>query len=109
MKRTGRFGWIRALILSLAVFALIVSAAIMLLNYIENESDEAQINMVKDAVHNSLITCYAVEGAYPKSIQHLVDNYGLSYDEDRFLITYDAFASNIFPDVHVNVKGVPAE
>lgn len=109
MKRTGRFGWMRALILSLAAFALIFSAAIMLLNFIETQSDEAQISMVRDAVHNSLVTCYAVEGAYPQSIQYLVDNYGLSYDKERFLITYDAFASNIFPDVHVNVKGVPAE
>ena len=104
MKSRQR-SFLRALAVTLVVFALIFSGAVMLLDYIGNRSDEAQTDLVRDAVKNALLTCYAVEGTYPDSIDYLVENYGLAYDEDRFLITYDAFASNIFPDVRVNVKG----
>ena len=95
----------RTLAVSLVVFALIISAAILLLNYIGNASDEAQTEIVREAVRGALTTCYAVEGAYPQSIDYLVENYGLAYDESRFFITYDAFASNVYPDIMVSVKG----
>jgi hypothetical protein len=95
----------RTLAVSLVVFALIISAAILLLNYIGTASDEAQAEIVREAVRGALTTCYAVEGAYPQSIDYLVENYGLAYDESRFFITYDAFASNVYPDIMVNLKG----
>ena len=95
----------RTLAVSLVVFALIISAAILLLNYIGTASDEAQAEIVREAVRGALTTCYAVEGAYPQSIDYLVENYGLAYDESRFFITYDAFASNVYPDIMVSLKG----
>ena len=103
--KSGRHGIQRTTAVTLLVFVLLFSVAIALLEYIGNESDEAQSEMVRSAVRNAVVTCYAVEGAYPSDIAYLVDNYGLAYDADRFLITYDAFASNIFPDIRVNVKG----
>ena len=96
---------LRSLAITLVIFALLISGAISLLDYIGNKSEEAQVEMVREAVHNAVLTCYAVEGEYPSDIQYLIDNYGLSYDDSRFLITYEAFASNIFPDIRVNVKG----
>lgn len=104
MKKRRRAQW-KALAVTVILFALLFSGAIMLLNYIDDTSDEAQMNMVRDAVRSAVLTCYAVEGTYPESLGYLVENYGLAYDEDRFLITYDAFASNIFPDIRVNMKG----
>lgn len=101
----GRRSFMRALAVSLAVFALVFSGAILLLDYIGNASDEAQLAVVRDAVRGALATCYAVEGAYPQSIGYLVENYGLAYDESRFFITYDAFASNVYPDIMVSMKG----
>lgn len=103
--KSKRHAHFRALFITVVLFALLFSGAIMLLDYVDRSSDEAHINMVQDAVRNAVLTCYAVEGAYPDSISYLVENYGLAYDENRFLITYDAFASNIFPDIRVNVKG----
>lgn len=104
MKR-AKGGFVRALAVTLLVFAALFIGTLMLLDYIGDSSDDAQTELVRKAVHNAVVTCYAVEGAYPQSVEYLVENYGLAYDRDRFLITYDAFASNIFPEIRVNVKG----
>ena len=45
--------------------------------------------------------CYAIEGAYPESVDYLAENYGLIYDKDRYIIYYDRFADNIRPTVSV--------
>ena len=101
----AKSGYIRTLAITLVVFAVLFIGTLMLLDYIGDSSDEAQAEMVRRAVHNAVVTCYAVEGVYPESVEYLSENYGLTYDRDRFLITYDAFASNIFPEIRVNVKG----
>lgn len=103
--KNGRYDYLRALTITLIVLSLLFSGAVMLLGYVEQTSEEAQIDLVRNAVRNAVLTCYAVEGAYPQDVEYLVDNYGLAYDQNRFLISYDAFASNIFPDIRVNLKG----
>jgi hypothetical protein len=100
-----RYDYLRALTITLIVLSILVSGAVVLLGYVEETSEEAQIGMVRNAVRNAVLTCYAVEGAYPQDVEYLIDNYGLAYDQNRFFISYDAFASNVFPDIRVNLKG----
>lgn len=104
MKR-NRHGLRRAAAAALAVFALLFSVAVVLIDYIGDASDDAQAEMIGSAVRNAVLTCYAVEGAYPADVEYLVEHYGLAYDESRYLISYEAFASNIFPDIAVKKRG----
>ena len=69
--------------------------------YLDNTEHEEQTEMVYNAVKKAALTCYAVEGAYPSGVDYLEENYGLSYDHDLYLVSYNAFASNLFPDVRV--------
>ena len=94
----------RDLIKILAIAAVLV-AAVLLVNRIATAQDSAETDIVRDAVKNAALTCYAVEGAYPDSVEYLREHYHLAYDEDRYLITYDAFASNMIPDIWVTEKG----
>ena len=64
-------------------------------------NDGAQTQFVTDAVHNAALTCSAVEGAYPTSLEYLRSHYGLAYDESRYMVRYDAFASNLLPEITV--------
>ncbi|MBQ9264369.1 MAG: hypothetical protein IJ189_09200 [Clostridia bacterium] len=89
------------LLLTVAVLVL----AVALVNRISSAHETAETEIVRDAVKNAALTCYAVEGAYPDSIEYLRDNYRLAYDEDRYLITYEAFASNMIPDIWVTEVG----
>ncbi len=59
---------------------------------------------VREAVERAALQCYAVEGAYPPDLDYLIDNYGLAVNTRDFYIRYDAFASNLPPDVRVEVK-----
>lgn len=97
---------VRALAATLAVFALLLGMALYLLRGIGAVSQQQQTEQVRQAVHSALVTCYAVEGRYPPDVKWLKEHYGLAYDEDRYIVSYDAFASNILPEVRVSVRGV---
>ena len=98
----------RDLIKLLAIVA-VLAAAVLLVNRISSAQDSAETDIVRDAVKNAALTCYAVEGAYPDSVDYLREHYHLAYDEDRYLITYDAFASNMIPDIWVTERGATAQ
>lgn len=60
---------------------------------------------IRETVLRSAAECYAVEGAYPESLEYLIENYGLSVNNSRYIVVYNAFASNQLPDVQVLVRG----
>ncbi|WP_418972697.1 hypothetical protein, partial [Allofournierella sp.] len=60
---------------------------------------------LRAAVLERAVQCYALEGAYPPSLAYLEENYGLQVDRSRYIVTYEAFAPNLLPDVTVLQKG----
>ena len=89
----------------LAAVILILVLAVMLAGRIERSQEPEETEIVRKAIKDAAITCYAVEGAYPDDIEYLRQYYHLSYDENRYLVTYDAFASNHIPDIYVTERG----
>ncbi len=73
----------------------------VLVSRVGTRSDTAQTQFVTEAVHNAALTCYAVEGAYPGDLEYLRTHYGLAYDQDRYMVRYDSFSSNLMPDISV--------
>lgn len=59
---------------------------------------------LKNAVLRSAVQCYAVEGYYPESLDYLTDHYGLRINHDRYIVVYEAFASNLPPQVTILLK-----
>ncbi|MBR1707643.1 MAG: hypothetical protein IJ719_02290 [Clostridia bacterium] len=89
----------------LLAMVLLVAAVAVLITRISNSQGGAETEFVQNAVKNAAITCYAVEGAYPDDLSYLRENYGLAYNENRYLVTYNAFASNQLPEIYVMEKG----
>lgn len=56
---------------------------------------------MRNSILNSAKQCFAIEGAYPSSIYHLEQNYGLVINHDSYMITYEVFAENVLPSVVV--------
>lgn len=56
------------------------------------------------AIRRSVMTCYAEEGVYPPSLDYLLDNYGMYFNDSDYIVHYDIFAENIMPDITVLEK-----
>ena len=91
----------------LMVIALL-AVVLLAIDRISGMQQREETAMVRDAVHEAALTCYAVEGMYPDSVEYLREHYHLAYNEERFLVTFDAFASNKIPNIYVTERGAGA-
>lgn len=92
-------------IIALAVFAALIIVFCVLVMSITNKGNDREIDLVRMAVKNAALTCYSVEGVYPDDIEYLRENYGLAFNDERYVVFYDAFASNLMPSIRVVEKG----
>lgn len=92
------------IIIALALAVLLLAA--LLLGRVDSRQRDTETDSVREAVMNAALTCYAVEGAFPADVSYLQENYGLLYDEERYIIVYDAFAVNLPPEIRVLEVGV---
>jgi len=92
-------------IAAIIVFVAVIVGFVALIHSLTATSAEQEEKMVYDAVRNAALSCYAVEGAYPESLEYLRENYGLAYNEEEYLVEYDAFASNLMPTITVLERG----
>ena len=90
----------RNLLLSLALLLWFLAAIFGLEQGQEKESRQ----LLEDWVRRTAVSCYALEGFYPPSLDYMQENYGLKYDDQRYTVHYDVFASNIMPDIAVLEK-----
>ncbi len=100
-KKSVRWG----IFASLALFAAAVLAAAFLLQKTTDSASAERKKQMEAAIHKSIVSCYAVEGQYPESLEYLEKHYGLSVDRDRFVVEYSVFASNLYPAVQVAERG----
>lgn len=86
---------------------LLALAAGVILRFPSAQRDvqEQSRSSIRDAVLRAAIECYAVEGVYPPSLSYLEQRYGLSINHAVYIVSYDAFASNVLPNVRVLVRG----
>lgn len=87
------------------VFVALIVGFFLLINSLTVTSGDQETRLVYDAVKNAALTCYAVEGTYPESLEYLREHYKLAYNTERFVVEYDAFASNLMPTITVLERG----
>lgn len=85
--------------------AAVLFLAVVLTGRIRDGQQDTALKSVREAVKSAALSCYAVEGAYPETLAYLKENYGLAYDAERFIVSYDAFSENVFPDIRVLERG----
>lgn len=91
----------RNLIVSIAIFVILFGCFWFGISSFSDKASSQEAQTLQTAVNRGIAHCYAIEGAYPESLEYLKDNYGLIYDEDRFFIDYQVLGSNIMPDVTI--------
>ena len=87
---------------AIALTVLLLFGAVKLYGLVYRDLNEQAETALRQAVIDAAVQCYAVEGKYPESL--LEQDYGVQINHERFIVTYDVFASNQLPDVTVLEK-----
>ena len=99
-KYAGRWSWV-PLALGVVLFAGIAVWVAQGVREAARVSDEEGLRMAQEAVERAMISCYALEGVYPATYNELRAKTGLAIDEEKYVVFYEVFASNIRPSVTV--------
>ena len=92
-------------IASIFIFIVLILVFVLFINSITNKNSGRELQIVRDAVKNAALTCYAVEGMYPDNLEYLREHYNLSYNEEKYHVFYDPLASNLMPSIKVAERG----
>ena len=102
--KTG-LGAIKTYGISMVILLAVVLMVMQGLSTAAQASYDEELRMLESNIWKCVVSCYAVEGFYPESVDYLIENYGLRVDESKFVVHYTIFASNIMPDV--DIREVP--
>ena len=98
MKLISKHRFLAALILA----ALIIIAASLAWAGARTKSNmEEQTASIKDSIASRALQCYVIEGAYPESLDYLIENYGLAVNTEDYRVVYIPYAENLPPDIKV--------
>lgn len=89
------------LIAVLLVLALVIAGFSLGISRLETGHHQQDKALLEEVLHRTAVACFASEGFYPPNVAYMQQHYGLRYDENRFTVHYDRFASNLMPDITV--------
>jgi len=92
------------IIISSIIFTIIIIMFFLSIQYYGIQVRKINADNLRVAIKRAVVECYATEGRYPPDVKYLEDNYKITIDQSKFDVFYDGFASNIMPDITVNVK-----
>ncbi|MDR1070384.1 MAG: hypothetical protein LBL37_06360 [Gracilibacteraceae bacterium] len=105
-ERGGRFAFIKTWGISLVFFAGVILVCWQGLSRTDAAAAAEKLETARKAVVQAAVHCYALEGEYPPDMLYLRDHYGLRLDRN-YVYHYEAFASNIMPDITVLPRNGP--
>ena len=88
-----------------AVWVIVAVIAVVLIipaatSAIKEETQESA-RSIEETVQERALQCYVIDGAYPSSLSYLEDNYGLTLNQEDYLVVYKPVAENLPPEVRV--------
>lgn len=86
---------------SLLLFFICAAVCWMEISSISGQASRTELDNLQNALERSAIHCYAVEGAYPESLDYLREHYGITWDESKYVIDYEIIGSNMKPSITV--------
>ena len=90
-------------ILPVAVLAAMYLIFYLGISYAGRETISQEQTSLQQALEQGAIRTYAMTGHYPQSLDELLQDYGISYDSDKFVVEYVPNGSNLLPSVSVLV------
>lgn len=104
IKNKDSYG-LHTIIMAVALFAAVFAIVAAGLSDASGSVDSEGARVAEQAIRRGVVSCYAVEGCYPESFDYLCENYGVAINEDKYIVHYSVFASNLMPEVTVIARG----
>lgn len=104
MKNKMRFRLAQSVIVPVVVFILMIAIFWIAISDASKSADAKSLEATERAINRAAVSCYAIEGRYPPDLAYLKEHYGITVNDSRYIINYEAFASNIRPKIQVLVK-----
>ena len=92
-----------SLTLTMLLSLLLFIAAFAVIDRAGDRITAKQAELLESSIQSACVNAYAVNGRYP-SLSEIEDVYGVVIDREHFSVHYSAFASNIMPDISVNIR-----
>jgi len=97
--------YISPIVLTAAVFAAFIIIFIYAVSRVESRNTDREDDILRRALERDIIHCYAIEGFYPPSLDYIIENYGLIYDKDAYIVDYRPIGNNMYPNFSIIKKG----
>lgn len=91
-------------IIAVVVLCLVVVVLWFVWNNAQASMRDQAAASIRTTILDTAMQCCAIEGSYPMTLQYMEDNYGLRINRDDYMVSYEAFASNVLPTVTVVPK-----
>ncbi len=103
-KETKFSYYLHKIRLPLVAFIILFLLFFRGISSIDQASVEQQQEILATSLQRNITQCYALEGTYPPSLEYIITNYGLIYDDNLFFLDYQFIGSNIYPNVTIILK-----
>lgn len=93
---------------SILVFCAVILFFLFGLSSVSENTSRKEAEGLEDSIRKSAVHCYALEGFYPEDLHYLETNYGITYDHEKYVVSYEIIGENMMPDIRViplNGKG----
>lgn len=90
-------------------FSILSSAIIVIAltfgfrSFSENTVSQQKESLEK-ALKRGIMQTYALQGRYPASLEELINDYHIIYNEQQFIVKYEIVASNMMPNITIIEK-----
>lgn len=91
----------RRLLPAVIPLCAVLAGALLFTGALSRKADAEALALTERSLRRAAVECYALEGAYPRSLSVLTGRYGAVVDERRFFVSYQYVASNLMPDITV--------
>ena len=91
---------IKLISLPVIVFALVLLFSSATGEFSKDKARQDKENLER-TLNRAAVACYAIEGAYPPSVEYLTENYRVKVDTKKYTVKYELYASNLMPSITV--------
>lgn len=71
------------------------------INATSAETLKKEQQALEQALENGAVRTYALTGRYPESLDQILNDYHITYDQNRFVVEYTPNGANLLPAISV--------